>query len=365
MFGVGVSAVSKYNVWYNELRNQTSSLQSIGTALASFESRLNTIANAMDGRDSTMASLKTQVRSIGKTISPLNKKITSAGAAVGSISNTYLAAEKSSCGSISDVKMIILSSSQSGVFDWNRVTNSRNFAATGAMVASTGSIRAGWWDKLKGGVIQLWNKFFPKEDPTTPTENVCTKPSGNVSDKDGNVTTVRGESVRGAPIVYVSQSNDEDWGRFSAYKNSGCGVASTSMALSSLGITASPEAICSLNLRFNAPYPKREGKPTFMNWDSVGKAFDKNLSWEPLKSTKTLDQALDDYLRDPRKYAPPILNVILNGQGGHYIVITGRKDEKTYTILDSGSKGTIYPDGNFYTALEDDSIVGQFYYKNA
>lgn len=93
--------MAKYNIKYNDLQNQAASLQSIGKALASFESRLNSIANAMDTKDSSMAALRAQVKACSAQLPQLINRITVSGVAVGEIGAAYLAAEKTAYGAIS------------------------------------------------------------------------------------------------------------------------------------------------------------------------------------------------------------------------------------------------------------------------
>ena len=71
--------MAKYNVKFKDLQNQVASFQSIGEKLASCESKLSSIANAMDTRDDSMATLSSQLRSINNAIPPIKNKLSSAG----------------------------------------------------------------------------------------------------------------------------------------------------------------------------------------------------------------------------------------------------------------------------------------------
>jgi len=99
--------MAKYSVKYKNLQHQADSLQSIGKTLASFESRLDSIVNAMDGKDNSMMVLKKQARSVSKQLPVLSNQITLGGAAVSSILTLYLSAEKSTYNSIAEGKGII------------------------------------------------------------------------------------------------------------------------------------------------------------------------------------------------------------------------------------------------------------------
>ena len=96
--------MSKYNVRFNDLRNQAASLQRVDKTLDSLEERLSTIASTMDGRDSRMATLKSQLGSARDAISPINTRIVFSRHAVENISGKYLATEKSNYDTIDNAQ---------------------------------------------------------------------------------------------------------------------------------------------------------------------------------------------------------------------------------------------------------------------
>lgn len=86
--------MAKYDVRCNDLNNQAASLQSISKALASYEKRLESIANEMDARDSSMANLKAQVKNCSKAISTVSKKGSCASNALLEVIEIYRSAER-------------------------------------------------------------------------------------------------------------------------------------------------------------------------------------------------------------------------------------------------------------------------------
>ena len=121
---------------------------------------------------------------------------------------------------------------------------------------------------------------------------------------------------------YVSQRNgaeghnDEEWSDMDAYlQNQGCAIASTVMALSFLSIVRTPNQLYALN-----------GNSVEMRWK---KAYDQVIVGSAGYSTADIDAALQLYLDDPARYAPPIVRVkpmpnshfavIISGGDGHYM----------------------------------------------
>jgi len=81
-------------------------MQNIDRTVAAFEGRLTSISNSIDGRDSTMATLKTRVRTAGSSIPAVNTRIAAAKHAIENISEVYLTAEKSGYENLSNSKVM-------------------------------------------------------------------------------------------------------------------------------------------------------------------------------------------------------------------------------------------------------------------
>ena len=99
--------MATYHVKYNELQSQAVSLQNMGKTLASLESRLNTIAKGMDGRDTSMAALKTQVMQCGKTVPALANKVSTSGTTLTGIVSTYKNAEEEKARALAALKAML------------------------------------------------------------------------------------------------------------------------------------------------------------------------------------------------------------------------------------------------------------------
>lgn len=153
----------------------------------------------------------------------------------------------------------------------------------------------------------------PLPIPTPPTNSGG--PSGDVRSK---VTYV---VQRQYPSGYAPPGyNPALWGKYDTnpaeYYDSrwGCGVASTSMALSTLGINLTPVQICDINAGYDATSPQQ------MHWADMGN----------YTSQMNLDSALS---RISSEIAPPIIQI--NG-GTHYVLCLGKNPDGSYQILDPG-----------------------------
>ena len=96
--------MAKYYIWFNDFQNQAASFRNVAKTLAGLESRLISVVNAMDGRASSMASLKTEIRNFSKNIPEIADRVDSIGNTVLEIKNTYFNAEKDSYYTFEDSK---------------------------------------------------------------------------------------------------------------------------------------------------------------------------------------------------------------------------------------------------------------------
>ncbi|HQK34910.1 MAG TPA: hypothetical protein PK074_09305 [Spirochaetales bacterium] len=87
--------MAKYYIRYNDLQNQAEALQKISRTLASFESRINAIANAMDSRDSNMASIRNKVKACGEVVFTLKNCTILMEGTIKKTNAIYLTVEKS------------------------------------------------------------------------------------------------------------------------------------------------------------------------------------------------------------------------------------------------------------------------------
>jgi hypothetical protein len=136
----------------------------------------------------------------------------------------------------------------------------------------------------------------------------------------------------GAPssIKYVSQIpgdagyNPADWGPYDS--SAGCAVSCVSMALSSIGRDVTPKQICDNN-----------GGSVYMYWGNSG-------IFSQTGGMTSLDDCLQKYSSDPANYAPPIIKL---PDRQHYVLITGKNEDGSYTIMDpANSADTVWSGSN-------------------
>ena len=149
--------MARYNVKYKDLQKQATSLQSIGKTLASFESKLNSIANAMDGRDSSMASLKTQIKNSAKQLPSLSNRLTSGGAAVSSISALYLSEEKLAYGNLTQVKKVTMGMVAGSGAVGALILATGVAVVSGATVVNTKNVKSFLWNRIKDRATATYN----------------------------------------------------------------------------------------------------------------------------------------------------------------------------------------------------------------
>lgn len=132
-------------------------------------------------------------------------------------------------------------------------------------------------------------------------------------------------------IRYVSQIPDEGyngfysayWGRYENYARSECYTASISMALSYIGINATPLALGDYWL--SKGYT---GGTPFATTEEDVDAFGAQCLELPFA------QAMDNYLNGGGKYSPPILHLNNYSARGHFVVVVGKVSDTVYVVLD-------------------------------
>ena len=96
--------MAKYYIRYNDLLDQATTLANAAKSLDMLHHNLLSVINGMDGRDSSMASLKTQLMSCTRRISLLVDDVNLFQNAVYNVKNDYLKAEKSSYSAFESIK---------------------------------------------------------------------------------------------------------------------------------------------------------------------------------------------------------------------------------------------------------------------
>lgn len=253
--------------------------------------------------------------------------------------------------------------------DVSRITSSNKVKFNGTKV--TNAVK-GWYNNgnNNGFVIRYtdesktnpdFNLFYSSDNTTStsymPTLTITYEMPGNTSGYEsfsGVLTeniTINGINLPvGTPmrhgLRYISQDGapgysgtridnvnfrSEYWGDYSSYQ--GCAVASTSVALFTLGINKLPKAICAINAQY--------GNPVSMQWSHVASAC--NCSYDDVYTTN-IDTYLNKYINNPMVYAAPIVKV--NKTYSHFVTIVAKNNDGTYKALDPSSHTVVnYNDG--------------------
>ena len=106
----------------------------------------------------------------------------------------------------------------------------------------------------------------------------------------------------------------------------GCMVASISMMLSSLNISAKPKDICGINAKYDTD-PSNCHRDKIASWYGCTQEAKSDYSYN------TLEKYLDRYLSNPSKYSPPMIEVVGYSGPWHYIVVTGKNSNGEYKVL--------------------------------
>lgn len=151
------------------------------------------------------------------------------------------------------------------------------------------------------------------------------------------------------------------WGEFAKDSSSGCAVASTSMALSSLGIYVTPRQICYENSQHNDP---AKFLSTYMySWDQFKNREDgQNCVWHNMStigSSDDITNAIKNYKEHPDKYSPPILGVENNASNpgaDHYVVCVDINPDGSFLTQDPGSLAPSTYNGIYYSVYQYEKV---------
>ena len=127
-------------------------------------------------------------------------------------------------------------------------------------------------------------------------------------------------------VRYVSQVSSDSY-FYSSYWPSGnfgyyvgaqveCGTASMSMALSYIGVNATPKTILEAN-----------NGATVFSYGWGGSTY-KSVG------ASSLSTAVSNYINGGGKYSPPVIHLPGYSTAGHYVVVVGRISSGKYQILD-------------------------------
>lgn len=176
--------------------------------------------------------------------------------------------------------------------------------------------------------------------------------------------------VQAGTIRYVKQKNSEGviYGDKSKYHSEywpswggayGCKAASTSMALSYLGIDKTPADLAKLGLVTSGNDTAGSGQIA----QTLSKQKDISLTAVYPGTTKRsdLDVALNNFLNSGGKYSPPVL-CMEDSHGMHFVVVTGKNSNGTYQIIDPLTEGrtTLQFSGNTIDYSNSTTLKGPY-----
>jgi len=158
----------------------------------------------------------------------------------------------------------------------------------------------------------------------------------------------------------VGRHTDEQWTILWGEKEStnskvggGCNLAATSMALSSLDIFVPPK---DLRNSEDSQYMKNTGTVACENNCEASKYYGSQTG--PDISNAKIDEYLNKYVDDPKKYSPPVIfcpyfYCLKDKKGdynyeGHYVVVIGKISDTKYHIIDpaTGEYSTLCTEEN-------------------
>jgi len=142
------------------------------------------------------------------------------------------------------------------------------------------------------------------------------------------------ENVSRGAVRYVSQLRDTDtngWGKYAWKAGMECMTACISMALSYLGINASPESILDYS-----------SKTVLKSCYGIEDIFCSDLTQTSIPADQrysVFKDMFDSFRSDPKLQLTPVL-IYLSGNGNHHaILVIGCGEENTFAVLDPANEG--------------------------
>lgn len=151
-----------------------------------------------------------------------------------------------------------------------------------------------------------------------------------------SVEYAKNSDVKAGTVRYISQVPSytdqfcaDYWGSYVSYANHECFTACISMALSYLGIDATPGAL--------GDYWRSRG-----HYGSPFATTPEDVGFCGATYNKTsLAEAISRYVGGEGSYSPPIIHLNSYSANGHYVMIIGQVSDTEYRVLDPAYK-TIY-----------------------
>lgn len=185
-----------------------------------------------------------------------------------------------------------------------------------------------------------------------------------------NTGLVYENKVQAGTIRYIKQKNSAGviYGDKSYYHSEywpswggeyGCKAASTSMALSYLGIDKTPANLAKLGLVTSGNDTAGSGQ--IAQTLSKQKGIDLTAIYTGTTKRSDLDVALNNFLNSGGKYSPPVL-CMKDSHGMHFVVVTGKNANGTYQIIDPllESRTTLQFSGNTINYNSSTTLKGPY-----
>ena len=145
----------------------------------------------------------------------------------------------------------------------------------------------------------------------------------------------RNSGVSAGTIRYVSQLSISPyfyrsyWEPFAESAGHECYTADISMALSALGLDATPAA---LGTYWNSRGHTGGSPFTTVAWDVgvFGAAY----------LERSFAKAMQSFRSDPASYSPPIIHLTTYSVNGHYVIVAGQISDTSFLIVDPASDST-------------------------
>ncbi len=166
--------------------------------------------------------------------------------------------------------------------------------------------------------------------PMSATRAASLSSAPNLNIEYGETDAVAAGTIRYVSQLTVSPNFRESyWGEFVDGAGHECYTAAISMALSSIGVNATPLTLG----RYWTEQGHTGGSPfPTVQWDvdAFGAAY----------LDRSFDSAMQTYLSNPGRVSPPIIHLNTYSERGHYVLVAGKVSGTEYQIVDPASDST-------------------------
>ena len=166
--------------------------------------------------------------------------------------------------------------------------------------------------------------------PMSATHAATLSAAPNLNISFGETSEVAAGTIRYVSQLTVSPNFRESyWGEYVEGAGHECYTAAISMALSSIGVNATPLTLG----RYWTEQGHTGGSPfPTVQWDV--EAFGASYL------NRSFDKAMQAFLNEPGRFSPPIIHLNTYSERGHYVVVAGKVSGTEYQIVDPASDST-------------------------